>query len=174
MKTIVLDNFFNDPDSIRKFALELEYNPRQSHQYFEGIRSKPLHEIDINLYNEICSKIILEYYGHANYRYEGPIYFHKTREKDKQDAQWLNDKIHKDKAIIAGIVYLTPNAPLNCGTQTYQMQGENYVPDIVMGNVYNRLIAYDANSYHSATDFFGEENNSRLCMLFFLEKIERI
>ena len=174
IKTIIVDNFFDDPDSIREFALGLNYYPRRINQFYEGIRSEPLHELDKNLYNKICSKIILEYYGHANYIYEGPIYFHQTRETDKNDEQWIFDKIHRDKAITAGIVYLTPNAPLDCGTQTYEKKGKSFFPDVVMGNRYNRLIAYNANTYHSATNFFGNNNQSRLCMLFFLEKIERI
>ena len=174
MKTIMVDNFFDDPDAVRKFALTLDYQPRQPHQFFEGIRSKPLHEINIDFYNEVCSKIILEYYGHANYEYEGPIYFHQTREQDKEDSQWLKDKVHQDKAVTAGIIFLSPDAPMDCGTQTYRKINDEYFPDVVMSNKYNRLIAYNAQEYHSAMNLFGEGEQSRLCMLFFLEKIKRL
>ena len=174
MKTIIQDNFFDNPDTIRNFALSLDYSPRKPNQFFEGVRSKPLHLLDKNLYNDICSKIIKIYYDYKNYEFEASVFFHKTREQDKKDTQWTNDKIHKDKAITAGIIYLTPNAPVNCGTQTYTKVKNQFVPDIIMGNKYNRLIIYNAQEYHSASNFFGENNQSRMCVLFFLEKIKKL
>ena len=174
MKIVIFDNFFKDPDAIRNFALGLEYHPRKSHQFFEGVRSAPLHTLDYELYTSVCYEIISSYYGPGNWKYEGPIFFHQTRECDKHDTQWLNDRIHQDKAIIAGIVYLTPGAPLACGTQTYQKIEEEYHPDVIMGNRYNRLIIFNSDQYHSASSFFGEDQSARLCMLIFIEKIEKI
>jgi hypothetical protein len=174
-KTIILDNFFDNPDSVRGMALSLDYRKRTSTEFFEGVRSEHLHKVSPDFYNSVCSRIIIEYYGENNYAYEASVFFHKTEASDKADIQWLTDKVHTDDlAIITGIVYLTPNAPISAGTQTYQKTSEGYIPDIVMGNRYNRLILYPAKTPHSAMDLFGNNYDCRLVMLFFLERISAV
>ena len=172
MKTVIIDNFFSDPDLVRKFALSLDYVPRTDKEYFEGVRSKPIFDIDKEFYYDVCSRILVHYFRPGNYDYKASIFFHQTKNNDKQDTQWINDKIHIDKSsIIAGVLYLTPNAPIGCGTQTYTKINDEYVTDIVMGNQYNRLVIYPAKQPHSAMDLFGNDNMNRLVMLFFLEDI---
>lgn len=171
MKALIVDNFFNNPDAVRNFALTLDYRSREHHEFFEGVRSNHLHTINEKFCSDVCSKIILEYFGTGNYNYEASVFFHKTSNNDKHDLQWINDKVHTDPVVVTGIVFLTPDAPVSCGTQTYQISNGNYVPDVVMGNRYNRLIAYNGDVPHSAMDLFGEGDSSRLVMLFFLEKI---
>ena len=171
-KAIILDNFFDNPDQIRQMALSLDYRKRTEMEFFEGIRSNNLYDIDQKFYNDVCSRLILEYYGKNNYSYEASLFFHKTFSSDKTDSQWTSDRVHTDHtATVAGIVYLNPNAPISCGTQTYQSTLNGYVPDIVMSNQYNRLIMYPAKVPHSAMDLFGSADDCRLVMLFFLEKI---
>jgi hypothetical protein len=174
MKAIVIDNFFKNPDDVRNLALRLKYRSRDPHEFFEGIRSQSLHEINNKFYNDICSKIIIEYFGAGNYSYEASVFFHQTSNNDKQDPQWINHKIHTDPVVTTGIIFLTPNSPIACGTQTYRNINGTYVPDVVMGNQYNRLIAYDGAIPHSAMDFFGNEDSSRLVMLCFIEKIKPV
>ena len=167
-KYLQLDNFFSDPDSIRTLALQSSYRPRQSHEYFEGLRSPQIYTIDHGLHTSICNRILIEYYGSSarGVKYTASTFFHKTQASDRMDTQWLNDRVHRDRAIIAGIVYLTPNAPVGIGTQTYTE--DTGQPDIVMGNRYNRLVVYPANCLHSAMDL----GDDRLTVLFFLEAIE--
>lgn len=173
MKSLVIDNFFKNPNDVRNFGLTLNYRSRNPDEYFEGLRSDHLHTIDRNFCNNVCSKIILEYFGNGNYNYEASVFFHQTSTSDKFDSQWLTDKVHTDPVIVTGIMFLTPDAPINCGTQTYQKVNGEYIPDVVMGNKFNRLIAYNGDVPHSAMDFFGDGVNSRLVMLFFLEKITK-
>lgn len=40
-----------------------------------------------------------------------------------------------------------------------------------VGNVYNRLISFDATQFHGAQDFFGDNKDSRLTLVFFIDKI---
>tara|TARA_R110000787_G_scaffold184096_2_gene295891 strand:+ start:59 stop:580 length:522 start_codon:yes stop_codon:yes gene_type:complete len=171
MKTLTLNNFFDNPDDIKNLALSLDYRSRDVDEYFEGVRSPMIKEIDINLYDNTCSKILLEYYGKQPLSYNADLFFHQTKDEDKKDTQWLNDRVHTDKGQIAGIIYLTPNAPTDCGTQTYLKIDGKYVPDIKMGNVYNRLIVYPSNFYHSAINLFGDGIYNRLVILFFLYEV---
>ena len=172
MKTMTLNNFFVNPDEVRKLALSQNYRNRNDDEYFEGIRSPMIKNIDIDLYNNTCHKIFSEYYGKQPSSFNAELFFHQTRNIDKKDTQWLNDKVHSDDGLVAGIIYLNPNAPVECGTQTYLQIDDKYIPDIKMGNVYNRLIVYPANYWHSAIELFGDNINNRLVMLFFLYEVK--
>ena len=114
--------------------------------------------------------------------------------------QWCNGTTpivyHSDSQQYAGIVYLTPNAPPECGTgfyrhKKYKIRDSNLFSkqdwyqsklnykephldktswEIVdsIGNVYNRLVIFNAQYIHAVTEYFGEDiNNSRLFQLFF-------
>lgn len=171
-KILIIDDFLDNPDEIRAMALSLKYRHRNEHEFFEGIRSRPLHEIDFNFHKHLCEKILSTYVTNGSYQYDASVFFHQTCCNDLMDSQWLHDRIHQDIALLAGIIFLTPDAPIHCGTQTYQKIDENYFPDVVMGNMYNRLILYPANRFHSACDFFGDKKNNRLCLLFFLNSFQ--
>ena len=166
MKTITVDNFFDNPDTIRNYGLSLEYRRRTSAEWWEGRRTQPLSSINRGLHEHICSKVLKEYYGSV-YDYEANSFFHITTEDDKKDPNWMDLKIraHQDHIPLAAIIYLSPDAPLECGTQTYK----NLVPDVVMSNVYNRMIAYDGDMWHSAMDYF----DTRLVALIFFSRVDR-
>ena len=174
MKTIQVDNFFDDPDSLRRLALSLDYRSRSGSEYYEGQRSAQLHTVNADLHASICSRIITEYYGYSadHATYTASTFFHKTLATDTADTQWLNDRVHVDSAILTGIVYLNPSAPISAGTQTYARIDGSYVPDIIMGNRYNRLVVYPADQPHSAMALTGRDHSdARLVLLFFLEAI---
>lgn len=42
---------------------------------------------------------------------------------------------------------------------------------INVSNIYNRLIAFDAQEYHAAQEYFGQDNESRLILVFFVTKL---
>jgi hypothetical protein len=169
-KYIQIDNFFSDPDSIRKLALQQTYRPRRSDEYFEGQRSPQVHMIDPALHSHASSRIITEYYGVSSIgiNYTASTFFHKTTSADLTDTQWLNDRVHTDLSILSAIVYLTPGAELDTGTQTYARVNDEYQPDIIMSNHYNRLVVYPGNRAHSAITLADD----RLTFLFFLESID--
>ena len=171
---MICDNFLEKPEDIIDLSKKITYRPRNNQEYFEGLRSHPIHLIDENLHKYISNKIITTYYGEGTFKYNASIFLHKTQESDLEDKQWLEDKIHTDSGLLAGIIFLTENAPINCGTQTYRKEKNSYHIDVVMGNVYNRLILYPANYYHSASNFFGAGSRTRLTLLFFLNNISNV
>jgi hypothetical protein len=102
---------------------------------------------------------------------------------------------HSDVQSYAAAVYLTPDAPPQCGTTFYRSKKypdvrkvsvedanyndvyDNYYYDKtkfevvdVVGNVYNRLAMWDARLIHSASEYFGKDkHDSRLFHLFFFD-----
>ena len=92
----------------------------------------------------------------------------------------------------AGVLYMTPNAPLSSGTAFYKfhdgttcekdqkIMDNKTETDISsqdltkwnqvdkVGNVFNRLILFDSKRFHMSMDYFGDsKENGRLFQVFF-------
>ena len=98
---------------------------------------------------------------------------------------------HCDYQTWAAMIYLTPNAPYQCGTNLYAHKNgirnsrhgniddcftggyyDSTKFDLVdsIGNVFNRLFIFDAQSIHAASQYFGQSmTDSRLFQIFFFD-----
>jgi thiol-disulfide isomerase/thioredoxin len=182
----VVDNFYTKPDSVRKFALEQSFDEggigkgyigrRTEKQYlFKGLKEK---------FEEIIGKKITKWEDHGmNGRFQ---------------VAWSGEPLvyHCDNQKWGGMIYLTPDAPYQCGTTLYahkqtrarsfnddgwdvawkdvpgdpHLDGTSFEPVDVVGNVYNRLVIFDASCIHSASQYFGTvKENSRLWQMFFFD-----
>ena len=178
---VVVDNFYRDPDYIRNFALKQDFQEDPKYhkgkrvirpefrfpgikEKFEGIlgcRIKNWDTYGVNGCFQYCIESDLTVY-------------------------------HCDSQQYAGVLFLTPDAPVEAGTRLYRSKitkkmkassGEHAVVfkngyydstqfdqvDVV-GNVYNRLVLFDAQIIHAAPLYFGSElKNARLFQLFFFD-----
>lgn len=105
---IIVDNFYSNPDAIREYVINnLDFQPST---YHKGKRTQPfiLDGTKERLEQILGRKIIN--WGHTGYA--NGVFQYCTPE----------DLIvyHIDKQMFAGIVFLTPNAPLRSGTQTFK------------------------------------------------------
>lgn len=178
----VADNFYNNPDEVRAYALTREFEEggfgrgyigrRTPKQYlFPGLKEA---------FEEIMGKKITRWkeYG-MNGRFQ---------------SCWAGEPLvyHCDSQKYAGMLYLTPNAPFETGTTMYahksnrvrhnshpeimscfhgnNLDGTHYEPVDVVGNVYNRLVIFDAGMLHAASEYFGYDlETSRLWQMFFFD-----
>lgn len=182
----IVDNFYEDPDKVREFALNQYYieggigrgfiGRRTENQFlFPGLKER---------FEEIIGMKITEWESHGmNGRFQNchsgePLVYHCDSQK------W------------GGMLYLTPGAPYQCGTTLYankktrarsyyddgwnaawenipgdpHLDGTPFEPVDVLGNVYNRLVIFDASCIHSASEYFGTVmENSRLWQMFFFD-----
>ena len=180
----IVDNFYENPGYVREFALKQEYHQgglgrgyigqRTFQQFlFPGLKEE---------FERIMGRKITKWEEHGmNGRfqksYEGePLVYHCD------DQKW------------AGMIYLTPDAPYETGTSTYALKGTDIRhashPDIMrcfrpgsqnldktpfetvdnFGNVYNRLVIFNAGYLHAATGYFGfNQDNCRLWQMFFFD-----
>jgi hypothetical protein len=178
-KVFVVDNFYDDPDRVRNYALSVEFSA--DIRWYKGLRSKETyrpHSIKRAFENIIGQTITLWDDG-----YNGC--FQITTSNDPQ-------VYHYDQQRWAGMIYLTPNAPLESGTRSHRskitglrhssQEGidmsfssgfyDSTKFDTVdnIGNIYNRLLIMDARAIHSAGPYFGQnEQDGRLTHLFFFE-----
>jgi hypothetical protein len=127
---VIVDNFFKDPDKVRNFALHQEFK-RDDTSNYPGLRTDCLSIIEPSLHNEFLKKFFSVYY---DFRFEElnwvvSAQFQKT--DNHFDSGWIhrdNDGTANNK--LAGIVYLTPNAPLNSGTSIYKSKSNVLIPSI--------------------------------------------
>ena len=162
MYPIVVDNFFADVDSVRNYALSLEYRPPNNEGWL-GYRCFTTDEsFSKNLTEKIhqsipeSSSIDLFYYC-----------FHYSLEETKQTSPYNFDeyKVHPDFCDFAGLIYLYPNPPERMGTSFYNDSVE-YSSSVE--NKYNRLIYYPGKMWHGPTDLFGKtKEDARLTLTFF-------
>jgi len=182
----IVDNFYQDPDEVRKFALNVDYfeggigrgfiGRRTTEQYlFPGLKER---------FEEIMGKKITGWEGYdMNGRFQ---------------VAWSGEPLvwHCDNQQWGGMLYLTPEAPYQCGTTLYahkktrartyydkgwdaawvdipgdcHLDGTPFEPVDVLGNVYNRLVIFDASCIHSASEYFGTVmENARLWQMFFFD-----
>lgn len=181
----IVDNFLKDPDAMREFALAQDYQVnRDGEQGYIGTRT--IKQFLFPGLKEEFERII----GRPIARWED----HGMNGRF-QTAQAGDPLVyHCDLQSWAGMLYLTPDAPYQCGTTTYAKKGTDIRhlshPDIyscfhpesrnfdgtlfepvdVFGNVYNRLVIFNAGYLHSASEYFGfNQHNSRLWQMFFFD-----
>jgi len=192
LNTLIVDNFFEDPDEIRRIALSRHYregNDNRGRTGWRGYRSLPIRsadtvcpccqqEIKSDFYSE--QKLLTEYskkifemckkhfdVGEFNEEYTVTAYFHvSTKDTLKSMPFFPQNKFHQDSSFLAGVVYLTPDAPPDSGTSILHGE-ENEIVNIE--NKYNRLVAYESFRIHALSDAFGTTiENGRMAYTFFV------
>lgn len=199
----VIADFYENPDEIRKYALAQKYTycheMRGIEYVFPGSRTKDLKDLSQSLYEKVCKKLISVFHipEHDVMRWQINTSFQIV------EGEYGHGLIHQDQnTVFAGVLYLTPEAPLDSGTSLFR-KNANYDEDLYwqqvkanderfkrkesidfsyhemfdevvrVNNVYNSLILFEGDIYHCANHFFGEtKQDSRLAQVFFITKID--
>lgn len=185
---IVVDNFYNNAQGTRDYILTQEFSVKGN---FPGQRT-------ISYANEHLRDIIQTYVAPFGGRitdfpmpekgdkaiYNGSFQYTTSRERSWIHADGWNNW--------AGVLYLTPDAPLSAGTAFYRFKNGEYSEEDAailntedqtdkcsqdltkweqvdrVGNVFNRLILFNSKRFHMSMDYFGDtKENSRLFQVFF-------
>tara|TARA_R110000824_G_scaffold176116_2_gene354926 strand:- start:453 stop:1214 length:762 start_codon:yes stop_codon:yes gene_type:complete len=186
---IVIDEFFNDPDAVRDFAMTRDFVPRGKHgavgnrtlihHHFEGVREH---------FEKVLGSKILDGEDIGGWEYQPNGTFQHCMAEDPF-------VIHADDQQWAAMVYLTPDAPPECGTSMYRHKdsGRDAIRDgdwdvfkgnfydatpfeLVdkIGNKYNRCVIMDARLIHAASEYFGDNiKNDRLFQIYFFNTEEQ-
>ena len=179
----IVDDFYRNPDEVRQYALTREFDKggfgrgymgnRTFKQYlFPGLKEE---------FEKIMGMKITAWESHGmNGRFQ---------------TCYAGDALvyHCDDQKYAGMLFLTPDAPYETGTTMYAHKATRirhnshpeimstfsghttldktpYEPVDVVGNVYNRLVIFDAGMIHAASGYFGYNNeNARLWQMFFFD-----
>lgn len=117
----IVENFYENPDAIRKFALSQEYifcSQRKNLEYvYPGGRTKDLVDLNPSLHEQICKKVISVFH---NSEYDTMRWAISTNFQSVTH-EFAEGVIHTDQnTIFAAVLYLTPGAPLNSGTSLFK------------------------------------------------------
>ena len=180
----IIEDFYIDPESIRKFALNQEFGVTGN---FPGGRTKSF--AHWNSPKNIIQKYIEPIHGKILKWKERTPYNGAFQYTTSRNRSW----IHSDGSTSwAAVCYLTPDAPITAGTGLFRHKetGLEWWPKkdkelqkivsrdsqdmtkwemtTMIGNKFNRLILYRGNMFHSSLDYFGNnKENGRLFQTFF-------
>ena len=185
IQTLIIDDFYKNPDEVRKFALSQEFKMRGNYpgQRTESFLTDSLKEKLQEIVQPFAGEVI--WWGD-----ESTGSFQYTVAKDRS---WIHSDTTTDWA---GVIYLTPDAPLSAGTGLFKhketgvrewdrkkdhgmdqkdhpsyQETQDYTKWEMsdrLGNVYNRLVLYRGGLYHVSLDYFGKDmHDGRLFQVFF-------
>ena len=175
---MIFDDFYGSPMAIREHALSLPFGVKGN---FPGVRT----DITKGSDNK-ATKLLFEYLIGEKITWWPEEYNTAFQYTTAKDESW----IHYDTTHWAGVIYLTPDAPLDSGTAIYRNKeskihtldrknpksdypGENNMEDwepiVQVSNIFNRLVIYRGEYYHrSMLPGFGDNQfNGRLFQTFF-------
>jgi hypothetical protein len=188
---IVIDNFYNNPYETREYIMKQPFSVKGNYpgQRTISYANQELKEI-IQKYIEPFGGKITQFPipkndgSDADKIYNGSFQFTTSR-----DRSWVHIDGYNNWA---GVLYLTPDAPLTSGTSFYRFYDgttcardldlfdskeitDNYSQDLTkwekvdqVGNVFNRLILFNSKRFHMSNDYFGLTiEDARLFQVFF-------
>jgi hypothetical protein len=185
VNSLIIDDFYTNPEEVREFALQQEFSVRGN---YPGRRT--ISYLNDSL-KESISKIIEPHAG--TILSWGGDYTGCFQYTTAEDRSWIHADSYTDWA---GVLYLTPDAPISAGTGLFRhketgLRNWNYrerskEEDTIsphmqhphdytkwdmtdkFGNFFNRLILYRADLYHVSLDYFGtSKEDGRLFQVFF-------
>ena len=174
LQLMIVDNFYGNPDSVRQYALNQQFNVRGN---YPGLRTKPYLPDDL----KEAIGYWMQQQGKVTEWFESSGYTGAFQIATANDRTWIHADHHN---MWAGVCYLTPDAPFTAGTAFYRHKGSgdfyrtdkdyegyDYTKwDLFdrIGNKYNRLILYRGDLFHASLDYFGNDlQNGRLFQTFF-------
>jgi len=181
-KVVIIDDFYPNPMEIRQKALSMEFKVRGN---FPGARTEPY--INGLIYDNIQKSLISTCGKITHFPTDGSNACFQIALAS--DRSWIHSDPWNDWA---GVLYLTPDAPLSGGTGTFkhkktglfqhdpdrpedskvaEQEGQDmtcYEKVDIIGNVFNRLVLFRGKSFHMSLDYFGNHlDNCRLFQVFF-------
>jgi len=173
MNLLIKDDFFSNPDVLRKFALDCDYIDSEEVKVDVGWRGYRTDEFevigneDLITASEKIKQTVCEHYNLEGYSISSHFHLsHLGTKKTLPDFE--NKKYHFDECEYAGVVYLKPSPPKGTGTSILD-GARNKIESV--DNKYNRLIAYPAHHIHAPTDLFGNDfTTGRMTLTFFMSK----
>ena len=182
------NNFFQDPDKVRKFALSQKYYCCDDHPSggsWPGIRTEFYHTLNEEMYYNFTGRI----YDLMGWENSKETYFECMFQvcTEKDGVSWIhNDKMKQGFTHVL-ITYLTPNPPKNSGTIIYDLKEgvdvesdeykqkeadpKHYSVSSITTNEYNKSIMYDPLSFHKSDTYFGNDiYDGRLSLVAFIRE----
>jgi hypothetical protein len=188
---IIIDHFYNNAMETRDYILTQEFKVRGNYpgQRTHSFANQGLKDIIQGYVLPFGGKITDFPMPDETNKDDNKIYNGAFQYTTSKDRSWIH---MDDFNNWAGVVYMTPDAPVSSGTGFYRYKDGNtcntdlqimnnkeeidtFSQDMTkwklvdrVGNVFNRLILFNSKRYHMSLDYFGNsKENGRLFQVFF-------
>lgn len=170
MDYLVIDDYFENPKTIREIALNSTYYTKETHPgnigNFPGYRTDYINELNKNLYELLLKKQLenvkkLVNMSEYNQYWTKFSFSYTNKSVPKIEHRDFIEGFDNYKKFFGGVIYLNENPLEDTGTI---LTGVTTVK-----NVFNRYVMYDATKLHAIENSFGENvTNSRLVLTHFI------
>lgn len=199
--TVIIDDFFKDPLTIRKLAYQQETYKTSSR--YSGERTDCLFTTVPRFADIVCTKI-LHSCGIPFKSYNAYLHFHTTGGEFGSYGWPHSDYNYYEGSLYAALIYLNLDVEgLASGTSIFKLKAlsedkvervasmrdsfksgkdnkverenhyKNFEETVRVGGIFNRLVAYDGRRPHCGNDYFGDDKKEkRLTMIAFFNHIE--
>jgi hypothetical protein len=191
---MVIDNFYTNAKETRDYILSQEFKVRGNYpgQRTTSRATQHLKEMIEGYIQHFAGKIIdwpMPSSSDNDGRNNNDTYNGAFQYTTSRDRTWIHNDGWNNWA---GVLYLTPNAPVNSGTGIFRFKDGTRTVDEAeargnkkiidensqdynkwelvdkVGNVFNRLVLFNSKQYHASLDYFGtNKENGRLFQVFF-------
>jgi hypothetical protein len=181
---MIIDNFYTNAMETRKYVLTQDFKVRGN---YPGQRTE-------SHANEHLKTMIEGYISHfagkiTKWPTEKEAYNGAFQYTTSRDRTWIHNDGWNNWA---GVLYLTPNAPVSSGTGIFRFKDGTRTVDEAdargnkqvlddnsqdytkwemvdqVGNIFNRLVLFNSKQYHASLDYFGTgKEDGRLFQVFF-------
>lgn len=156
--TIIVDNFLERPDLVRESVLALPFEGTGPYPGYRSDRAERDYEAYIKEKLEKILNLKIKEFKYDSFRFQ-------------LCTENVETWVHKDETEWAGVLYLTPNAPVEAGTGIFYDTGNSYELESGLGNVYNRIVIYRGKLLHKSMlpGFGNSKETGRLTQVFFFD-----
>jgi hypothetical protein len=187
-----VDNFYDNPDAVREFALNQEfqihkeyhkgrrtdvvYRPESLRAKFEKIIGRKITSWDkygVNGCFQYCTAEDAVVYHYDSQNYAAVVYLTPDAPPEAGTTFYRSKKNKLTKLLDNPHAVATGKSFDELHNETFAtgfLDSTQFDAVDTVGNVYNRLVIWDALTLHAATKYFGTDlHNSRLFHLFFFD-----
>ena len=188
---IIIDHFYNNPLDTRNYILTQEFKVRGNYpgQRTISYATPELKNIIQKYVEPFAGKITSFPIPNKENSDASTIYNGAFQYTTSRDRSWIHTDGYNNWG---GVLFLTPDAPVSSGTGFFQFydgamteedgqkrnnktKTDECSQDLTkwnivdqVGNVFNRLVLFNAKRYHMSLDYFGtNKENGRLFQVFF-------
>jgi len=137
--TLCIDNFLENPDAVRDFALSLDYTASENGSY-AGVRSTAVHHLNLAMLTTVSKRLLSCFYDlrATPVTWEITSYFYKIYPTDDTTRV-----ANPSGNIVDCVLFLNTNPTKPSGVSTVEPSASGFVETASFTNRYNRLVAYD-------------------------------
>jgi hypothetical protein len=193
--SLCVDGFYDDPFVVYEYAKQVRSLAQQS-PVIPVARTKNLQFINPQFHHTFCRRMLSLYFSEEpTTNFKITTFFQYMNNVEGEGTENCGG-IHQDDShcVLAGVVYLCPESNVKSGTsifsnptnrtegfshalrqsnpEEYRKQKAefeaDYIESLNVGNVFNRLIAFDAQQWHRANNFHIPGLEDRIAQVFFV------